>query len=161
MKRVSQRGVIGSCRGIIEAEPVAQKSAALRKFKFCLLRLAISGRLFPSVSAMALSFCTVGMLILLMTLRPYLHKRTYHMDVFCYACLMVQYILEVLVRTSQSLGISVGPSNDFFRIILYADAASSAVRYVINVASPSPSAELLILLVQVLALCSLRCFDPV
>ena len=130
-------------------------------FRLVTTILQATVREFPSVSAMALSFCTVLMLILLMKLRPYVHQRTYHMDVFCYACLMVQYILEVLVRTSQSLGISVGTSNNFFQIVLYADAASAAVRCVIYISSHSSSGELLTVLAQVLALCSLRCFDYV
>jgi len=76
----------------------------------------------PSVSALALSFCTVGMLMLIMLLRPYAHLRTYYMDLVCYACLVVLFGLESLAQSSQSLGVSLGSTNQYSFIRKAADA---------------------------------------
>jgi hypothetical protein len=85
-------------------------------------------REFPSLGALVMLFWTVAMLILLMLQRPYVHLRTHYMEVFCYASLIVQLALEILVRDSQSLGFQVGSSNKFFSTMQSASDASSVVR---------------------------------
>ncbi len=71
-------------------------------------------REFPSIAALVQSILCVAMLLLLTYQRPYRLASTYHFDVLCYVCLIIQFVLEVLVRSSESLGISPGPGNLFY-----------------------------------------------
>jgi hypothetical protein len=98
-------------------------------FRFLMTVVFATAREFPSVTAFALLICSVCMLILLMWLRPYVERRTYCMDVFCHACLIVQFALQILVRVSESLGVAVVATNIFRPTIFSAAKASEVLRY--------------------------------
>ena len=100
-------------------------------FRFVMTITYVTIREFPILTAAVMSFLTVCMLMLLLILRPYVHLRTHYMDVFCYACLNIQFLLECVVRASESLGVFVGPFNKFFATVQTAAAASNILRCVI------------------------------
>ena len=87
---------------------------------------------FPSLTAFGLLIFSIAMFGLLIFLRPYVEERTYYMDMFCYACLVVQFALQCLVRDSESLGVAVVESNIFRPTILRAARASSVIRFALN-----------------------------
>jgi hypothetical protein len=99
-------------------------------FRFIVSVLSATVRQFPSVSAMALSVCTVCMLMLLQAKRPYVDQRTYYMDVFCYFCLIVQFMLQCLAGASESLGLSLNRKSRFFETVRDASTASATVQCV-------------------------------
>jgi hypothetical protein len=99
-------------------------------FRFVVSVLSATVRQFPSVSAMVLLFCTVCMLMLLTTHRPYVDQRTYYMDIFCYFCLIVQYMLQSLAGASESLGLSLNQNSRFFDTVRDASTASDAIQSV-------------------------------
>ena len=68
------------------------------------------------------------MLVLLIMLRPYTEQRTYYMDVFCYACLIIQFALQSIVRTSESLGVAVADTNSFRPTLVLAARISDVLR---------------------------------
>jgi hypothetical protein len=82
----------------------------------------------PSTSAMVQSFLCVAMLVLLMYQKPYRHAPTYHLDVLCYISLVIQFGVEVLVRESDSLGVSLSPNSPFSKTVQIAVQASFALR---------------------------------
>jgi hypothetical protein len=86
-------------------------------------------REFPSTAALLQSFLCVTMLILLTYLKPYRLATTHHLDVMCYATLIMQFVLEIFVRSSDSLGVSPGINNPFSGIANAAVEVSSALRY--------------------------------
>jgi hypothetical protein len=90
-------------------------------FRFLMTALFATARQFPSVTAFAL----FGLLIML---QPYREQRTYYMDLFCHLCLIVQFALQIVVRTSESLGFAVQNSNIFQATIVNAAKASDALR---------------------------------
>jgi hypothetical protein len=87
-------------------------------------------REFPSIAALVQSILCVAMLLLLTYQRPYRVASTYHFDVLCYVCLMIQFVLQVLVSSSESLGISPGPGNHFFPSLESSYTASIYLRCV-------------------------------
>jgi hypothetical protein len=87
-------------------------------------------REFPSTAALVQLFMCVSMLTLLMYQKPYRAASTYHLDVLCYVSLAMQFVLEVLVRDSDSLGVSPGTDNPFFNILNAAIEVSLSLRYV-------------------------------
>jgi hypothetical protein len=98
-------------------------------FRFLMTVVFATAREFPSVTAFALLICSVCMGYLLVWLRPYVEHRTYCMDLFCHACLIVQFALQILVRDSESLGVAVVATNIFRPTIFSAAKASEALRY--------------------------------
>jgi hypothetical protein len=60
--------------------------------------------------------------------KPYRVASTYHLDVLCYTSLIVQFGLEVFVRESQSLGVSLSPNSPFSQTVQIAVEASFALR---------------------------------
>ena len=84
----------------------------------------------PSTAAMVQLFVCVAMLILLMYQKPYRVASTYHLDVLCYTSLIVQFALEIIVRESDSFGVSLSPNNPFSKTVQIAVDASFAMRYV-------------------------------
>ncbi|MEI8287396.1 MAG: hypothetical protein WCG15_08885 [Actinomycetes bacterium] len=104
--------------------------AATLFFRLVMSIMFATIREFPSTAALVQSFLCVAMLILLTYLKPYRHACTYHIDVLCYASLIMQFVLEVLVRDSDSLGVSPGANNPFSGIINAAADISVALRYV-------------------------------
>jgi hypothetical protein len=97
-------------------------------FRFVATVIFATIRDFPSISALALQVCSLCMLTLLITLRPYVHNRTYYMDIFCNLCLVVQFGLQILVRNSESLGVAVGDANKFRPALRLATTASFVLR---------------------------------
>jgi hypothetical protein len=99
-------------------------------FRFTVSVLSAAIREFSSVSAMVLSICTVCMLMMLLTQRPYVEQRTYYMDIFCYLCLNVQFLLQSLAGASESLGVSLNRNNRFFKTVRNASTASATLQCV-------------------------------
>lgn len=99
-------------------------------FRFVMTVLFATAREFPSITALVLMICSVCMLVLMIMLRPYVEQRTYYMDIFCYICLIVQFALQVLVRTSESLGAAVTSTNSFRPVLQNAATASTVLRCV-------------------------------
>ena len=86
------------------------------------------------------------MLTLLTYQKPYRAASTYHLDVLCYVSLVMQFALEVLVRASDSLGVSAGTDNPFFNILNAAIEVSLSLRYV------QPSTFVLVVLLDTVAI---------
>ena len=99
-------------------------------FRLVMSVVYASVREFPSVSALVQSFLCVAMLVILMHIKPYRQSITYYFDVLCYLCLIVQFVLEVLVRATESLGISIDSDNNFSTSLHNSYRASFALRYV-------------------------------
>jgi hypothetical protein len=99
-------------------------------FRFIMTVLFATAREFPSITALLLMICSVCMLVLMIMLRPYVQQRTYYMDTFCYICLIVQFVLQVLVRVSESLGVAVTSTNSFRPVLQNAARASTVLRCV-------------------------------
>jgi hypothetical protein len=99
-------------------------------FRFLVSVLSATIRQFSSVTALVLSVCTVCMLIVLMAQRPYVDLRTYYMDIFCYFCLIVQFLLQSLAGASESLGLSLNPDSRFFETVRDASTASATIQFV-------------------------------
>jgi hypothetical protein len=88
-----------------------------------------SVREFPSIAALVQTCLCVSMLVTLMHLKPYRHSFTYYFDVLCYLCLITQFVLEVLVQASESLGISLSSANNFSKSLDNSFKASYILRY--------------------------------
>jgi hypothetical protein len=99
-------------------------------FRFIVSVLSATVRQFPSVSAQMLLLCTVCMLMLLQAKRPYVDLRTYYMDIFCYFCLIVQFLLQCLAGASESLGLSLNRDNRFYETVRDASTASATIQFV-------------------------------
>ena len=102
--------------------------AASLLFRFSMTIISATYRQLPSVQSMVLAILSISMLMLLIALRPYIYYRTFFMDIFCYTCLSVQFLLASLVRASESLGMSAGPANNFFSTMNNAAEASIILR---------------------------------
>jgi hypothetical protein len=61
---------------------------------------------YPNVLAFTRSLLSIGVLILLVNLRPYVHERAFWVDVACYVCLIVQFGLQVFAATREFLASS-------------------------------------------------------
>ncbi len=61
---------------------------------------------YPNVLAFARSLLSMVMLFLLVNLRPYVHERTFWVDVACYVCLIVQFGLQIFAATREFLASS-------------------------------------------------------
>jgi len=99
-------------------------------FRLVMSVVYASVREFPSVAALVQSFFCVSMLVILMHLKPYRQPITYCIDVLCYLCLIIQFVLEVLVRATESLGFSLPSDNNFSTSLDNSYRASFALRYV-------------------------------
>jgi hypothetical protein len=82
----------------------------------------------PSIAALVQLALCVAMLLLLTYQKPYRTDSTHHFDVMCYVCLIIQFVLEVLVRATESLGISIEPSNPFLHSLDIAYQTSFGMR---------------------------------
>jgi hypothetical protein len=96
--------------------------------RFVMTVVSATAREFPSITALALLICSLCMFGLLIMLRPYAQQRTYYMDIFCYACLIVQFALQSIVRNSESLGVAVAASNSFRPTLVLAARSSNVLR---------------------------------
>ena len=97
-------------------------------FRLVVTLLSATAVQFPSVTALAMCICTVLMLVMLVALHPYADSRTLFFDIFCHACLIVQFLLQCVARSSESLGVSVTEDNSFKKSILDAIRASFVLR---------------------------------
>jgi hypothetical protein len=61
---------------------------------------------FPNLMAFVRSLLSMGVLVLLVYLRPYVRTRTFWVDVACYVCLIVQFGLHIIVTTRNFLGVA-------------------------------------------------------
>ena len=96
--------------------------------RFVMTVVFATAREFPSITDLALLICSLCMLVLLIMLRPYAEQRTYYMDVFCYACLVIQFALQSIVRNSESLGVAVADTNSFRPTLVLAARSSDVLR---------------------------------
>ena len=126
-------------------------------FRFLMTVVFASARDFPSVTAFALCICSVGMLVLLMALKPYVEQRTHCMDLLCYMCLIVQFALQVVVRDSESLGVAVVSSNNYRQTIRKAARASEVLR---SAVASSQSLPDILFVLQIRPICRVCCVDP-
>ncbi len=99
-------------------------------FRLVMSVVYASVREFPSIAALVQSLLCFAMLMILMHLKPYRHSFTYYFDVLCYVCLVIQFVLEVLVRASESLGFSLSSANNFSKSLDDSFKASFILRYV-------------------------------
>jgi len=97
-------------------------------FRLVMSVVYASVREFPSIAALVQLFLCVSMLVILMHLKPYRQSFTYYFDVLCYLCLITQFGLEVLVRASESLGISLSSANNFLKSLDNSYVASFVLR---------------------------------
>jgi hypothetical protein len=116
-----------ACSPFLEARQYWVAASLL--FRFSMTIISATYRQLPSVQSMVLAILTISMLMLLIALRPYIYYRTFFMDIFCYTCLSVQFLLASLVRASESLGMAAGPANNFFSTMNNAAEASIILRY--------------------------------
>jgi hypothetical protein len=79
---------------------------------------------YPNVLAFTRSLLSMGMLILLVNLRPYVHERTFWVDVACYVCLIVQFGLQIFAATREFLA-SSSTRESFFTDV---STSSSVIR---------------------------------
>jgi hypothetical protein len=61
---------------------------------------------FPNMLAFVRLFLSTGVIVLLMNLRPYVDERTFWVDVVCYACLIVQFGLQIFSAEREFLGVA-------------------------------------------------------
>jgi hypothetical protein len=78
---------------------------------------------YPNVLAFTRSLLSIGVLILLVNLRPYVHERTFWVDVACYVCLIVQFVLQIFAADREFLASSSRGS--FFAVV---SRSSSVIR---------------------------------
>ena len=80
---------------------------------------------YPSLLAYVRLCLALGMLILLGYTRPYIHKRTFWVDVICYVCLIAQFGLQALVESFDVLG--TAPSSTANLQNLFSGASTAIV----------------------------------
>ena len=61
---------------------------------------------YPNMMAFVRLFLSIGVLFLLVNLRPYVHNRTLWVDVTCYVCLIAQFGLQIFTADRQYLGVA-------------------------------------------------------
>jgi hypothetical protein len=61
---------------------------------------------FPNLLAFVRSLLSTAVLVLLVNLRPYVHDRTFWVDVTCYVCLIAQFGLQVFDADREFLGVA-------------------------------------------------------
>jgi hypothetical protein len=61
---------------------------------------------YPNLMAFVRSSLSMGVLVLLVHLRPYVYRRTFWVDVACYVCLIAQFGLQTFATTRDFLGVA-------------------------------------------------------
>jgi len=69
---------------------------------------------YPNLLAFVRLFLSVGMLILLVNLRPYVQSHTFWVDVVCYACLIAQFGLQTMAADRDYLGVVASTNQSQF-----------------------------------------------
>jgi hypothetical protein len=99
-------------------------------FRFAVTVISAAFSDAPSLAAMAMCICTVFNLLMLVLFRPYIGLRTHCMDVICQAFLVVQFLLQIVARASESMGLSLPEGNRFYNAVNAAALASFILRFV-------------------------------
>jgi hypothetical protein len=71
---------------------------------------------YPNLMAFVRLLLSMGVLVLLMHLRPYVHERTFWVDVACYVCLIAQFGLQTISTTRDFLGVAESSDRRVFFI---------------------------------------------
>ncbi len=70
---------------------------------------------YPNLMAFVRLLLSMGVFSLLLYKRPYVHERTFWVDVACYVCLIVQFGLQTIATTRDYLGVAESSdSREFF-----------------------------------------------
>jgi hypothetical protein len=69
----------------------------------------------PSVGHCALLLISVFMTLLLIQCTPYKERATYHIDLMCHLCLILQFSCSILVDASDSVGVPLSASGDMLQ----------------------------------------------
>jgi hypothetical protein len=69
---------------------------------------------YPNLMAFVRSSLSMGVLVLLVHLRPYVHERTFWVDVACYVCLTAQFGLQTFATTRDFLGVAESSDSRVF-----------------------------------------------
>jgi hypothetical protein len=78
----------------------------------------------PNLMFFVRSLLSIGMLFLLVYLRPYVHHRTFWVDVACYVCLIAQFCLQIFAADRDFLGVAQSSiTAGFFNDVLTWSAA--------------------------------------
>jgi hypothetical protein len=81
---------------------------------------------YPNALAFTRMLMSVGVFSLLLYKRPYVHERTFWVDVACYVCLIAQFGLQTISTTRDFLGVAESLDRErFFRIV---STLSSVIR---------------------------------
>jgi hypothetical protein len=73
---------------------------------------------FPNLMAAIRLLLSIGMLILLVYLRPYVHVRTFWLDLTCYVCLIAQFSLQSIAATRDFLAVAPD-AGGFFAVLSF------------------------------------------
>jgi len=128
-KRLPQKIRTAVCSAYLESKHYW--SAVTLAFRLVMSVVYATFREFPSIAALVQSILCVAMLLLLTYQRPYRLSSTFHFDVLCHVCLIIQFVLEVVARSTESLGISLGPNNRYYQSVQSSYEASFYLRCVI------------------------------
>jgi hypothetical protein len=99
-------------------------------FRFIVTVISATVSEVPSVAAMSMCICSIFMLVMLVTFRPYVDKRTHCMDAFCHTFLIAQFLLQSVARVSESVGFSIQEGSRFYDFINMAAYSSFVLRFV-------------------------------
>jgi hypothetical protein len=99
-------------------------------FRFVVTVISATVSEVPSVAAMAMCICTIFMLVMLVSFRPYVDKRTHYMDAFCHTFLIAQFLLQSVARVSESVGFSIQKGSRFYDFMNVAADSSFVLRFV-------------------------------
>ena len=71
---------------------------------------------YPNVMAFVRLLLSMGLLVLLVHLRPYVHARTFWVDVACYVCLIAQFCLQIFAADLDFFGVTESSDSRVFFI---------------------------------------------
>jgi hypothetical protein len=146
------------CSAYIDSKHYWIAMSLLFRFSITALSATVAPKI-PSIAAMTQCVCTMCMLLLLVALRPYVHQRTFYMDVLCHVCLIIQFLLQCVARASESLGVSVTRDNELFYNTISNAARTIIVLRFVSMQHFSCDSLVLVLTffyVQILSVCNLH-----
>jgi hypothetical protein len=97
-------------------------------FRFVVTVISATASDVPSFAALAMCICTMFKLVMLVAFRPYNNMRTHCMDILCHSFLIVQFLLQIVARASESMGFSIPAGNRFYDSITMSSTASVILR---------------------------------
>jgi hypothetical protein len=77
---------------------------------------------FPNLMAAIRLLLSIGMSILLVYLRPYVHVRTFWLDVTCYVCLIAQFSMQSIAATRDFLAVAPDTGGFFAALTIWSTA---------------------------------------